>query len=169
MTEREKCMTLDELDIGQSGRITDVGGQGALRQHFLDMGLIPGADVTLVKFAPMGDPMELQIHGYELTLRLADAAQIGVIPIRSAKEQTRGTGRDLCRLRASRLRRGGTVPHQGRGASSAGEYHADLCTGGQPELRQNHAVQSIDRRKPACGQFPRCNGGSEERSNPGLS
>ena len=88
MTEREKSMTLDELDIGQSGRITDVGGQGALRQHFLDMGLIPGADVTLVKFAPMGDPMELQIHGYELTLRLADAAQIGVIPIRSAKEQT---------------------------------------------------------------------------------
>ena len=88
MTEREKNMTLDKLDIGQSGRITDVGGQGALRQHFLDMGLIPGADVTLVKFAPMGDPMELQIHGYELTLRLADAAQIGVIPIRSAKEQT---------------------------------------------------------------------------------
>lgn len=54
MTEREKSMTLDELDIGQSGRITDVGGQGALRQHFLDMGLIPGADVTLVKFAPHG-------------------------------------------------------------------------------------------------------------------
>ena len=86
MTEREKSMTLDELDIGQSGRITDVGGQGALRQHFLDMGLIPGADVTLVKFAPMGDPMELQIHGYELTLRLADAAQIRSEERRVGKE-----------------------------------------------------------------------------------
>ena len=57
-----------------------VGGSGALRQHFLDMGLIPGEKVTLVKFAPMGDPMELQIHGYELTLRLDDAARIEITP-----------------------------------------------------------------------------------------
>ena len=71
-------MTLKELKIGQSAVIRAVGGEGALRQHFLDMGVIPGAEVTVVKFAPLGDPMELEIHGYELTLRLDDAAQIEV-------------------------------------------------------------------------------------------
>lgn len=71
-------MTLRELKVGESAKVTVVGGEGALRQHFLDMGVIPGAEVTLVKFAPMGDPMELRIHGYELTLRLADAEQIQV-------------------------------------------------------------------------------------------
>ena len=71
-------MTLKDLNIGETAVITAVGGEGALRQHFLDMGLIPGEEVTLVKFAPMGDPMELSIHGYELTLRLDDAARIGV-------------------------------------------------------------------------------------------
>ena len=71
-------MTLKDLEIGKSAVITSVGGKGALRQHFLDMGMIPGAEVTVVKFAPMGDPMELQVHGYELTLRLAEAEQIEV-------------------------------------------------------------------------------------------
>lgn len=69
-------MTLKELKIGQSALIKAVGGMGALRQHFLDMGVIPGAEVTVVKFAPMGDPMELQIHGYELSLRLDEAEKI---------------------------------------------------------------------------------------------
>ena len=71
-------MKLSELRAGESGRIEAVGGEGALRQHFLDMGVIPGAEVTLVKLAPMGDPMELRIHGYELTLRLADAEKIDI-------------------------------------------------------------------------------------------
>ena len=65
--------TLKELEIGKSAVIETVGGSGELRQHFLDMGMIPGAEVTVVKLAPMGDPMELQVHGYELTLRLAEA------------------------------------------------------------------------------------------------
>ena len=73
-------MTIKDLKIGQTGKIETVGGEGALRQHFLDMGVIPGAEVTLIKLAPMGDPMELQIHGYELTLRLEDAAQITILP-----------------------------------------------------------------------------------------
>ena len=71
-------MTLNELNIGQSACITAVGGDGALRQHFLDMGVIPGAVVTLQKFAPMGDPMQLELHGYELTLRKDDAAKITI-------------------------------------------------------------------------------------------
>ncbi len=80
-------MTLKDLDIGASGVVTAVGGAGALRQHFLDMGVIPGAEVTVVKYAPMGDPMELRLHGYELTLRLADAAEITVEPLAGAAEQ----------------------------------------------------------------------------------
>ena len=73
-------MTLKELELGKTAVITAVGGEGSLRQHFLDMGMIPGAEVTLMKYAPMGDPMELRIHDYELTLRLADADKIDIIP-----------------------------------------------------------------------------------------
>ncbi|MCR4868215.1 MAG: FeoA domain-containing protein [Lachnospiraceae bacterium] len=79
-------MTLRDLEIGKSARITAVGGGGALRQHFLDMGMIPGEKITLVKYAPMGDPMELRIHDYELTLRLEDAEKIQI--------QTCGGGED---------------------------------------------------------------------------
>jgi ferrous iron transport protein B len=78
-------MNLKELKIGQSAVIKTVGGEGALRQHFLDMGVIPGTEVTVIKYAPLGDPVELQIHGYELTLRLADAEKIEIEPI---KERT---------------------------------------------------------------------------------
>ena len=80
-------MTLRDLEIGQSCIVEHVGGEGSLRQHFLDMGIIPGVRVTLVKYAPMGDPMELRIHSYELTLRLDDAAQIEVRPITAEDER----------------------------------------------------------------------------------
>ena len=88
-------MTLKELAVGQSATITAVGGEGALRQHFLDMGVLPGAEVTVVKLAPMGDPMELRIHGYELTLRLADADRIQVRPVdeRAPERPTRSPRR----------------------------------------------------------------------------
>ena len=74
-------MTLKDLRIGESAKITAVGGEGALRQHFLDMGVVPGAEIKLMKLAPMGDPMEFRIHGYELTLRIADAEKIEAEPI----------------------------------------------------------------------------------------
>ena len=80
-------MTLKELDTGKSAVITAVGGEGALRQHFLDMGVIPGAEIKLVKLAPMGDPMEFQIHGYELTLRVADAAKIQISDVHVAESK----------------------------------------------------------------------------------
>lgn len=86
-------MTLKELEIGQSAAIRSVGGEGALRQHFLDMGMIPGAEVTVIKLAPMGDPMELQIHGYELTLRLAEADQIEIEPIHQRTRSHEGIDR----------------------------------------------------------------------------
>ena len=71
-------MYLNELKAGERAVVRSVGGEGALRQHFLDMGVIPGAEITLVKFAPMGDPIEFRIHEYELTLRIDDAKQIGI-------------------------------------------------------------------------------------------
>lgn len=71
-------MKLNELEVGKTAKVVKVGSSGAIRQHFLDMGIIPGTELTLEKFAPMGDPMELRIHGYELTLRVADASEIEI-------------------------------------------------------------------------------------------
>ncbi len=85
--------TLKNLEIGQTATVVSVGGEGALRQHFLDMGIIPEADVELIKYAPMGDPMELRIHGYELTLRLDDAEKIEVKDIRREERSPGETGR----------------------------------------------------------------------------
>ena len=80
-------MQLNELGIGNKGIVKTVGGDGALRQHFLDMGLVPGAEVTTVKYAPMGDPVELLIHGYKLTLRIAEAEKIEIEPAEAGTEK----------------------------------------------------------------------------------
>lgn len=80
-------MTLNELPIGKTATIKSVGGEGALRQHFLDMGVIPNTDITLIKYAPMGDPMEFMIHGYNLTLRVSDAENIEIGNIREEKKE----------------------------------------------------------------------------------
>ncbi len=87
-------MTLKELAVGRSAVVTNVGGEGALRQHFLDMGVIPGAQVTLIKYAPLGDPMELKIHGYELTLRLADADKIDIEEIEGSDSREESPAED---------------------------------------------------------------------------
>lgn len=81
-------MTLKDLPIGKCATVTVVGGTGALRQHFLDMGIVPGVDITMVKHAPMGDPVELRIHEYELTLRLADADKIDIENVRIPEKKT---------------------------------------------------------------------------------
>ena len=83
-------MKLNELKIGQSAYITTVEGQGATRQHFLDLGIIPGMEVTLVKFAPMNDPIQVMVSGYELTIRLDDAKKIGIKDVHT-KKQTENT------------------------------------------------------------------------------
>ncbi|MFQ8638238.1 MAG: ferrous iron transport protein B [Acutalibacteraceae bacterium] len=110
-------MTLKELPAGKTATVQTVGGEGALRQHFLDMGLIPGADVTMVKFAPMGDPLEVRIHGYELTLRLADAEKIKIVRVRDASPESR--------------RRGGEKPISHPGLGEGGRYHVQT---GRPPL-----------------------------------
>ena len=111
-------MTLRDLQMGESAVITTVGGRGALRQHFLDMGMIPGVQVTLVKYAPMGDPMELRLHGYELTLRLADAEQIEIEEVqRSGAEHEASKAGKCGRLKES----GRFTDHPGLG--EGGKYH----------------------------------------------
>ena len=87
-------MTLKDIKPGQSARIEAVGGEGALRQHFLDMGVIPGVPVTVTKLAPLGDPMELRIHGYELTLRLEDAAKIKVSALTNSETAPKSRKRE---------------------------------------------------------------------------
>ena len=89
-------MTLNELKKGETAIIKSVNGTGPLRQHFLDMGLIPGAEITLTKLAPLGDPMELMIHGYELTLRLSDAENIEITdPIPEVFNQLTGSNQHV--------------------------------------------------------------------------
>ena len=105
-------MTLKDLPIGKTATIRTVGGEGALRQLFLDMGIIPKAEVTIVKYAPMGDPIEVRVHSYELTLRLADAEKIEIEEVHEEKTHP-GTSRIPAGAR--------TLPHPGLG--EGGKYH----------------------------------------------
>ena len=107
-------MNLKELEIGKSAIITEVGGEGALRQHFLDMGVIPGVEVTVIKYAPLGDPIELMIHGYQLTLRLDDAARISVEPV-SKKEEEENRKKSKSKTHHPGLGEGGKFHPKGSG------------------------------------------------------
>ncbi|MGI6205409.1 MAG: ferrous iron transport protein B [Anaerovoracaceae bacterium] len=113
-------MTLRDLEIGESAVITVVGGEGALRQHFLDMGLIPGVEVTLVKYAPMGDPMEVRLHSYELTLRLDDALKIEVEKVKKKTSDGRKDDENI-----------ELIPHPGLG--EGGKYHVKADENPVPE------------------------------------
>ncbi len=148
-------MTLKELKTGESAVILSVGGEGALRQHFLDMGLIPGAEVTLVKFAPMGDPMELLIHGYELTLRLDDAAKITITEASPASGQTK-------------KERKKTIPHPGLG--EGGKYH---CKEEEHPLPETETLTFALAGNQNCGKttlFNRLTGSNQHVGNfPGVT
>ena len=106
-------MTLNELPINGMAEIRSIEGEGVLRQHLLDMGLIPGAEVMTVKFAPMGDPMEIRIHGYELTLRVAEAQKIEVIECSKQQEEETGHWKKAGKTVS--------IPHPGLG--EGGKYH----------------------------------------------
>ncbi len=112
-------MTLKNLPVGKTATIVSVGGEGALRQHFLDMGLIPGVDVTMVKLAPMGDPAEVRVHGYELTLRLADADRIPVEHVRDEAPES-----------ASQINK---TPISHPGLGEGGKYHVKADENPLPE------------------------------------
>ncbi|MBQ1870601.1 MAG: ferrous iron transport protein B [Lachnospiraceae bacterium] len=116
-------MTLRELKIGESAIVTEVGGSGELRQHFLDMGVIPGAEVTLVKYAPMGDPMELRIHGYELTLRLADADKIDITKAADTSKTTEDNEIDADNKKSGRKDKPLRSRTEHPGLGEGGKYH----------------------------------------------
>ena len=113
-------MTLKELSIGETAVIKTVGGEGPLRQHFLDMGVIPGTQITLMKYAPMGDPMELMIHGYELTLRLDDAEKIEIVP---EKEQTKSAAAESTKRRNTGVRTRERAVYIHPGLGEGGKRH----------------------------------------------
>ncbi len=104
-------MKLKDLPVGKSATVTRVGGEGALRQHFLDMGIIPNVEITFVKYAPMGDPMEFMIHGYELTLRVADAEKISIQNVRDTTAEKK---------QSEKIAKPSTHPGFGEG----GKFHA---------------------------------------------
>ena len=115
-------MTLKELPVGKSATIVAVGGEGALRQHFLDMGVIPGTSITLVKFAPLGDPMEFLIHGYDLTLRIADAEKIEIEDVRERAEEEQDGAQRVDRKH---------LAHPGLG--EGGKYHVKATENPLPD------------------------------------
>ena len=155
-------VTLDKLPVGKCARITSVdGGEISLRKHILDMGLTPGTEVTLVKTAPMGDPIELRVRGYELTLRKADAAKIGISDVGDPSEKP-----------LLKQKEPSHIPHPGVGEEKrkrAGSYSRgrapQICAGGKSELRKDHAVQPTDGRQSARGQFSRGDGGQKRRGH----
>ena len=151
-------MTLRELKIGESAIIKTVGGEGSLRQHFLDMGVIPGAEVKLIKFAPMGDPMELRIHGYELTLRLADAEKIEVEPVQETRSKETRQGHYVL----------GQKHHPGLGEE--GRFHSKI---GETALPEGQTLSFALVGNQNCGKttlFNRLTGANQHVGNfPGVT
>ena len=158
-------MTLNELQIGQSARVLKVGGEGALRQHFLDMGIIPGAQLTLTKFAPMGDPMELRIHGYELTLRIADARDIEISLMAPAQDGVT----DAITSLDEALRK--TVEHPGLG--EGGRYHDESPEAHAKPLPQGQPLTFALAGNQNCGKttlFNQLTGANQHVGNfPGVT
>lgn len=153
-------MNLNELQIGKTAKILTVGGEGSLRQHFLDMGVIPGAEVTAVKLAPMGDPLELRIHGYELTLRIDDAKKIEVSPLTDETSANKFETKDIV------IRRHREHPGLGEG----GKYHVE--TGEQP-LPDDHKLTFALAGNQNCGKttlFNQLTGSNQHVGNfPGVT
>ena len=151
--------TLKEIKTGQTVKVDRLNGEGALRQHFLDMGIIPGTEVTITKFAPMGDPMELTLHGYELTLRLADAELIEVTPV-SAKQAAE---------EKKAPKKKSEHPGLGEGGSpAAGRNYPDVCTCGKSEQRQDDLVQPAYGLEAARRQFSGSNSRPQRRRDKGT-
>ena len=153
--------SLRELPIGKTATIRSVGGEGALRQHFLDMGMIPKGDVTMVKYAPMGDPMELRIHSYELTLRLADAEKIEIENIRDAEPNKETSA-------ARKVRSADKLPHPGLG--EGGKFHVKET---EHPLPENETLTFALAGNQNCGKttlFNQLTGSSQHVGNfPGVT
>lgn len=151
-------MTLRELPIGKQATITTVGGEGALRQHFLDMGVIPGTDIVLIKYAPLGDPMEFMLHGYELTLRLADAEKIEIENIRepecAAREQTREKNQDKRRIEHPGLGEGGRYHEKGSEHPLPDEETLTFALAGNQNCGKTTLFNQLTGSNQHVGNFP---------------
>ncbi len=160
--------TLNDLPIGSTATVAAVGGEGSLRQHFLDMGIIPLADVTMVKHAPMGDPLEVRIHGYELTLRRDDARKIDITDVRSASDAP-GEVPAVSK----------PVPHPGLG--EGGKFHdrtgehplpdgtpLTFALVGNQNCGKTTLFNQLTGCEPARGQLPRRHGGPQGRLHQGA-
>ena len=160
--------TLNDLPIGKTATVAAVGGEGSLRQHFLDMGIIPLVDVTMVKHAPMGDPLEVRIHSYELTLRRDDARKIEIVDMRDAADaqESRPLGKP--------------VPHPGLG--EGGKFHdrseenplpegtpLAFALVGNQNCGKTTLFNQLTGSQPARGQLPRRHGGPQGRLHQGAS
>ncbi len=161
-------MTLKELKIGESGKIIAVGGQGALRQHFLDMGVVPGAEIKLMKLAPMGDPMEFRIHGYELTLRIADAEKIEIEKTEETEENPAGGKAKAQSAKTVKPAKNSPARHPGLG--EGGIYH--VKTDGNP-LPEGTAITFALAGNQNCGKttlFNQLTGSNQHVGNfPGVT
>ena len=146
--------TLKDTQIGTSVRVESVGGDGALRQHFLDMGIIPGTEVTVVKLAPLGDPMELRLHGYELTLRLEDAAQIEVEPVQEG--------------RRTEPKKHKHRPTEHPGLGEGGRFHAKGDGKPLPEGTTMRFALVGNQNSGKTTLFPRCDGGPQGWHDQGV-
>lgn len=146
-------MTLDGLEPGKTATIVKVEGDGALRQHFLDMGLIPGTDVSMVKFAPMGDPVELQIHGYELTLRLADAKNIEIenIKDRTDTEEKKRHTREISHVG---LGEGGKYHVKSKGKTPAAKGKLSFALVGNQNCGKTTLFNQLTGANQHVGNFP---------------
>lgn len=160
-------MVLKDLEIGQSAVITSVGGDGPLRQHFLDMGLIPGAMVTLVKYAPMGDPMEVRVHGYELTLRLAEAESI---EIAKPSHKDSAAVEDITRSNEKSTDKSGHIHREHPGLGEGGRYHV---TAGENPLPEGSTITFALAGNQNCGKttlFNQLTGSNQHVGNfPGVT
>lgn len=145
---------LNELKAGQSAVVTAVGGQGALRRHFLDMGLIPGAEVKMIKFAPMGDPMELQIHGYELTLRLADAKNIEIDSVKSTENVDKARLTAVDRTKHPGLGEGGIYHAKSSGAPLPPGERLTFALAGNQNCGKTTLFNQLTGSNQHVGNFP---------------
>lgn len=145
---------LNELKAGQSAVVTAVGGQGALRRHFLDMGLIPGAEVKMIKLAPMGDPMELQIHGYELTLRLADAKNIEIDSVKSTENVDKARLTAVDRTKHPGLGEGGIYHAKSSGAPLPPGERLTFALAGNQNCGKTTLFNQLTGSNQHVGNFP---------------
>ena len=162
MSQNTAPELLSSLELGDSAKIKSVGGEGALRQHFLDMGIIPGAVITFEKYAPMGDPMQFTVHGYELTLRVDDAKRIEAEPLSSAEASRHVSAFDpedtSLEIDHPGLGEGGRFHQEGEASPLSDDAVLHFALAGNQNCGKTTLFNQLTGLQPARGQLPGCDG-----------